>query len=332
MLKLCTILIGLLQCGWCAIALAADVSANTSANAASNYPQRPIRLLVLFPPGGSDTVARIFGQRAADRLGQPFVIDNRPGAAGVIGADIAAKSPPDGYTLLFATASFAMTSAWERKLPYDAIRDFSTIGLLAYTPFMLTVHPTLPVNTVKEFIAYAKSKPDQLNVSTTGTGGIGHLGTASLATLAGLRFNYVPYKGTGPALTAALAGEVHFTMVTIGTSLPYARNGRLRALGVSSARRSALAPDIPSLAEAGVTGMDVVTWYGLSAPRNLPTAIVNRLHREMVEISKANDYREQIAALGIEPQVTSPQDFGRYMQSEITRWSQAIKDAGLTLN
>jgi tripartite-type tricarboxylate transporter receptor subunit TctC len=331
-LKLCAILIGLLQGGWYAIAQAADVSANASVNAAANYPQRPIRLLVLFPPGGSDTVARIFGQRAADRLGQPFVIDNRPGAAGVIGADIAAKSPPDGYTLLFATASFAMTSAWERKLPYDAIRDFSTIGLLAYTPFMLTVHPTLPVNTVKEFIAYAKSKPDQINVSTTGTGGIGHLGTASLATLAGLRFNYVPYKGTGPALTAALAGEVHFTMVTVGTSLPYARNGRLRALGVSSARRSALAPDIPSLAEAGVTGMDVVTWYGLSAPRNLPTAIVNRLHREMVEISKANDYREQIAALGIEPQVTSPQDFGRYMQSEITRWSQAIKDAGLTLN
>lgn len=332
MIKRCAILIGLLQCGWCAIAQAADASANALVNAAANYPQRPIRLLVLFPPGGSDTVARIFGQRAADRLGQPFVIDNRPGAAGVIGADIAAKSPPDGYTLLFATASFAMTSAWERKLPYDAIRDFSTIGLLAYTPFMLTVHPTLPVNTVKEFIAYAKSKPDQLNVSTTGTGGIGHLGTASLATLAGLRFNYVPYKGTGPALTAALAGEVHFTMVTIGTSLPYARNGRLRALGVSSARRSALAPDIPSLAEAGVTGMDVVTWYGLSAPRNLPAAIVNRLNREMVEISKANDYREQIAALGIEPQVTSPQDFGRYMQSEITRWSQAIKDAGLTLN
>ena len=328
MLKLCTILIAMLHCGWCAIAQAADAAAN----AAANYPQRPIRLVVLFPPGGSDTVARIFGQRAADRMGQPFVIDNRPGAAGVIGADIAAKSPPDGYTLLFATASFAMTSAWERKLPYDAIRDFSTIGLLAYTPFMLTVHPTLPVNTVKEFIAYAKSKPDQLNVSTTGTGGIGHLGTASLATLAGLRFNYVPYKGTGPALTAALAGEVHFTMVTIGTSLPYARNGRLRALAVSSARRSALAPDIPSLAEAGVTGMDVVTWYGLSAPRNLPAAIVNRLNREMVEISKANDYREQIAALGIEPQVTSPQDFGRYMKSEITRWSQAIKDAGLTLN
>lgn len=328
MLKLCAILIGLLPCAWCAVAQAAAAPAN----AAVDYPQRPVRLIVLFPPGGSDTVARIFGQRAADRMGQPFVIDNRPGAAGVIGADIAAKSPPDGYTLLFATASFAMTSAWERKLPYDAIRDFSTIGLLAYTPFMLTVHPTLPVNTVKEFIAYAKAKPDQLNVSTTGTGGIGHLGTASLATLAGLRFNYVPYKGTGPALTAALAGEVHFTMVTIGTSLPYARNGRLRALGVSSARRSALAPDIPSLAEAGVAGMDVVTWYGLSAPRNLPAAIVQRLHREMVEISKASDYREQIAALGIEPQVTSPQDFGRYMQSEIARWSQAIKDAGLTWN
>ena len=324
MRNLCAVFIVMAQCVCCAIAYAADPVAA--------YPQRPIRLIVLFPPGGSDTVARIFGQRAADRLGQPFVIDNRPGAAGVIGADIAAKSPPDGYTLLFATASFAMNSAWERKLPYDAIRDFTAIGLLAYTPFMLTVHPTLPVNTVKEFIAYAKSKPDQLNVSTTGTGGIGHLGTASLATLAGLRFNYVPYKGTGPALTAALAGEVHFTMVTVGTSLPYARNGRLRALGVSSARRSALAPDIPSLAEAGVPGMDVVTWYGLSAPRNLPAAIVNRLNREMVEISKSAEYRDQIAALGIEPQVTSPREFGEYMITEITRWSKAIKDAGLTLN
>jgi len=324
MRNLCAVFIVMAQCVCCVIAYAADPVAA--------YPQRPIRLIVLFPPGGSDTAARIFGQRAADRLGQPFVIDNRPGAAGVIGADIAAKSPPDGYTLLFATASFAMNSAWERKLPYDAIRDFTAVGLLAYTPFMLTVHPTLPVNTVKEFIAYAKSKPDQLNVSTTGTGGIGHLGTASLATLAGLRFNYVPYKGTGPALTAALAGEVHFTMVTVGTSLPYARNGRLRALGVSSARRSALAPDIPSLAEAGVPGMDVVTWYGLSAPRNLPPVIVNRLNREMVEISKSAEYRDQIAALGIEPQVTSPREFGEYMITEITRWSKAIKDAGLTLN
>jgi tripartite-type tricarboxylate transporter receptor subunit TctC len=303
-----------------------------AAETAGAYPQRPIRLIVLFPPGGSDTVARIFGQRAAERLGQPFVIDNRPGAAGVIGADIAAKSPPDGYTLLFATASFAMTSAWDRKLPYDALRDFTTIGMLAYTPFMLTVHPTMPVNTVKEFIALAKSKPDQLNVSTTGAGGIGHLGTAMFANMAGLRINYVPYKGTGPALTAALSGEVNFTMVTIGSSLPYARNGRLRALGVSSARRSALAPDIPSIAEAGVPGLDVVTWYGLSAPRNLPAAIVNRLNAEMLEISKSAEYREQIAALGIEPQVTSPRDFGVYMQSEITRWTRAIKDAGLKLD
>jgi tripartite-type tricarboxylate transporter receptor subunit TctC len=324
MRKLCVILFAILQLCACAIVRAADVSAT--------YPQRPIRLVVLFPPGGSDTVARMFGQRAGDRLGQPFVIDNRAGAAGVIGADIVAKSPPDGYTLLFATASFAMTSAWDRKLPYDAVRDFTAIGMLAYTPFMLTVHPTVPVNSVKEFIAYAKARPDQLNVSTTGAGGIGHLGTAAFATLAGIRLNYVPYKGTGPALTAALAGEVHLTMVTIGTSLPHTRSGRLRALGVSSARRSALAPDIPTIAEAGVPGMDVVTWYGLSAPRNLPAPIVDRLHREIVEISKSTEYREQIAALGIEPQVTSPREFGEYMQSEITRWARTIKDAGITLN
>jgi len=324
MRKLCVALMAIFQFSCCALAQAADVAAN--------YPQRPIRLIVLFPPGGSDTVARIFGQRAAEHLGQPFVIDNRPGAAGVIGADIAAKSPPDGYTLLFATASFAMTSAWDRKLPYDAVRDFTAIGMLAYTPFMLTVHPTLPVNTVKEFIALARAKPDQLNVSTTGAGGIGHLGTATFANMAGIRVNYVPYKGTGPALNAALAGEVHFTMVTIGTSLPHARAGKLRALGVSSARRSALAPDIPTIAEAGVPGLDVVTWYGLSAPRNLPPAIVNVLNREMAAVSNSAEYREQIAALGIEPQVTSPREFAEFVKSDIARWARAIKDTGITLN
>ncbi len=297
-----------------------------------SYPQRPIRLVVLFPPGGSDTVARIFGLRVAERLGQPFVIDNRPGAAGVIGADIVAKSPPDGYTLLFATASFAMTSAWERKLPYDALRDFTAIGMLAYTPFMLTVHPTVAVNSVKEFIALAKTKPDQINVSTTGTGGIGHLASASFANMAGIRLNFVPYKGTGPALTAALAGEVPCTMVTIGASLQHARAGRLRALGVSSGRRSALAPDMPTIAEAGVPGYDVVTWYGLSAPRNLPAAIANRLHSEMAVISGSSEYREQIAALGIEPQLSSPREFADTMKTEIARWSKAIKDAGITLN
>ncbi len=324
MRNLCALLIVIAQCLSGAAACAADTPAA--------YPRRPIRLVVLFPPGGSDTVARMFGQRAAERLGQPFVIDNRPGAAGVIGADIVAKSPADGYTLLFATASFAMTSAWDRKLPYDAIRDFTAIGMLAYTPFMLTVHPTLPVNTVKEFIALARAKPGQLNVSTTGAGGIGHLGTATFASMAGINLNYVPYKGTGPALTAALAGEVNLTMVTIGSSLPYARAGKLRALGVSSARRSALAPDIPTIAEAGVPGLDVVTWYGLSAPRNLPAAIVNRLHAEMEAVANAAEFREQIAALGIETQITSPREFAEFMKSDIARWSRAIKDTGITLN
>ena len=303
-----------------------------AANTVPNYPQRPIRLVVLFPPGGSDTIARMFGLRAGEHLGQPFVIDNRPGAAGVIGADIVAKSPADGYTLLFATASFAMNSAWDRKLPYDALRDFTAIGMLAYTPFMLTVHPTVPANTVKEFIALAKSRPDQLNVSTTGAGGIGHLGTATFANMAGIKLNYVPYKGTGPALTAALAGEVNLTMVTIGTSLPYARAGKLRALGVSSARRSALAPDIPTIAEAGVPGLDVVTWYGLSAPRNLPPAIVDALHREMAAVLNNAEFREQIAALGIESQLTSPRGFAEFIKTDIARWSRAIRDNGITLN
>ena len=240
------------------------------------------------------------------------------------------SSDLDGYTLLMADGvPLTVTPYTVRKLPYDAVRDFTAIGLLAYTPFMLTVHPSVPVNTVKEFIAYAKSRPDQLNVSTTGTGGIGHLGTASLATLAGLRFNYVPYKGTGPALTAALGNEVHFTMVTIGTSLPYARNGRLRALGVSSAKPSVLLPGLTTIAAAGLPGYESSSLQGVFAPAGVPAPILQKLTQEIVRYLHTADAREKFLAVGVETVGSTPEQFTAAMKAEMNRMGKVIRDAGI---
>ncbi len=302
------------------------------AHAAPEYPLRPVRMIVLFPPGGSDTVARMLGQRLAERLGQPFVIDNRPGAAGVIGADIAAKSPADGHTLLFATASFAVSSGFDRKLPYDAVKDFSAIGFVASVPFLLVTHPTVAANSVQELIALSKAKPDQLNVSSSGTGAAGHLVAEIFNRMSGARITHVPYKGTGPALTAVLAGEAQLMFSSIGAALPQARAGKLRALAVSSAKRSSLAPDLPTIAEAGVPGFDVITWYGVLAPRATSSAVIAMLNREIVVVLNTSEFRERLAAIGIEPTSSTPREFADYLKADIVKWAGAIRDAGVTLN
>lgn len=303
-----------------------------SAPAAPDYPLRPVRMIVLFPPGGSDTVARMLGQKLAERMGQPFVIDNRPGAAGVIGADIVAKSPADGHTLLFATASFAVSSGFERKLPYDAVKDFSAIGFVASVPFLLVTHPAVAATSVQELLALAKARPDQLNVSSSGTGAAGHLVAEIFKRMSGARITHVPYKGTGPALTAVLAGEAQLMFSSIGAALPQARAGKLRALAVSSAQRSSLAPELPTIAEAGVPGFDVITWYGVLAPRATSSAVIALLNREIVAILGAAELRVRLAALGIEPTSSTPQEFSAYLKADIAKWARAIKDAGVTLN
>ena len=299
----------------------------TPVAAQSVYPNRPIRVVIQFPPGGSDTVARILCQKMGESLGQQFVIDNRPGAAGVIGANIVAKAAPDGYTTLFATASFAVTAAFSKKLPYDSIKDFDSIGFIGSQPFILVVHPSLPVNSVKEFIAFAKTQPQ--NFVSAGTGGIGHLTHELFNSMTGIKGTHVPYKGTGPMVTALVAGEVAVGMPNISGVWGQVRAGKLKALGVSSLKRTAFAPELPTIAEMGVPGFESGTWYAFTSPRGTPPTAINVLNREMASALKS-DVREKLAAIGVEVAPSTPKEFSDYMRAEIAKWSKIIKEAGIS--
>jgi tripartite-type tricarboxylate transporter receptor subunit TctC len=297
------------------------------AAAQSAYPNRPIRVVIQFPPGGSDTVARILCQKMGEHLGQPFVIDNRPGAAGVIGANIVAKAAPDGYTLLFATASFAMTAAFSKKLPYDSIQDFDAIGFIGSQPFVLVVHPSVAANSVKELIALAKTRP--LNFGSTGTGGAGHLTHELFNHMAGIKGTHVPYKGTGPLVTALIAGEVAVGMPNISGVWGQVRAGKLKALGVSSLKRTAFAPELSTIAEMGVPGYESATWYGLTAPRGTPAAAIHVLNREIAAALKT-EVRDKLAAIGVDAAPSTPKEFTDYMRAEIAKWSRIIKAAAIS--
>jgi len=307
-------------------------SSGTFTAGAAEYPVRPVRMIVLFPPGGSDTVARMLAQKLSERFHQTFVVDNRPGAAGVIGADIVAKSPPDGYTLLFATASFAISAGFDRKLPYDTVKDFSSVGFVASVPFVLVSHPSVPVTSVQELLALAKAKPGQLNAASSGTGGAGHLATEVFKSMSGARIAHIPYKGTGPALTAVLSGEAQLMLASMGAALPQARAGKVRALAVSSLKRSSLAPELPTVAESGVPGYDAITWYGIAAPRGTSPAVIAILNREIVAVLGTGEFRERLATLGIEPTASTPEEFASYLRSDVAKWTRAIKEARVTLN
>jgi tripartite-type tricarboxylate transporter receptor subunit TctC len=297
------------------IAILLSALANSAA-AQTGYPTRPIRVVIQFPPGGSDTVARVLCQKMGEHLGQQFVIDNRPGAAGVIGANI-----------LFATASFAMTAAFNKKLPYDSIRDFDSVGFIGSQPFMLVVHPSLPVNSVREFIALSKTRP--MNYGSTGTGGAGHLTHELFNNMAGIKSIHVPYKGSGPMVTALLAGEVVVGMPNISSAWGQVRAGKLKALGVSSAKRTPFAPELPTIAEMGVPGYESATWYGLTAPQGTLPAAINLLNREIAAALKT-DIRDKLAGIGVDVAPSTPKEFTGYMRAEIAKWSKIIKEAGIS--
>lgn len=309
------------------IVFAAAATVATTAAAQSGYPNRPIRLVIQFPPGGSDTVARILCQKMGEQLGQPFVIDNRPGAAGVMGANIVAKAAPDGYTALFATASFAMTAAFNKKLPYDSIRDFDSIGFIGSQPFVLVVHPSVAVNSVKELIALSRAKPQIF--ASTGTGGAGHLTHELFNSMAGIKATHVPYKGTGPMVTALIAGEVTVGMPNISGVWGQVRAGKLKALGVSTLKRTAFAPELPTIAEMGVPGYESATWYGLSAPHGTSPLAIDRLNREMTAALKT-PVREKLAAIGVDVAPSTPQAFTDYLRAEIAKWRKIIHEVGIT--
>jgi len=298
--------------------------------AAETYPSKPVRLILPFPPGGgTDTLARIVGQKLGEDLGQTIVMDNRPGAGANIGADIAAHSAPDGYTLLVGNVAHTINVTLYRKLSYNLVRDFAPVTLLAATPNVLVVHPSVPVKSVQELIALAKSNPGKINYASAGSGSSSHLAGELFKNLTGVDLVHVPYKGGGPAVTSLIAGETQVGFSTAPSVLQHVKAGRLRALAVTSAKRSAAAPELPTIAESGVPGYDANTWYGILAPRGTPAAVIARLHDELVKIMQAPDIRSRIAVHGYAPETSTPQEFAAYIKSEIAKWRKVVLATGI---
>ncbi len=310
----------------CAVSLTAMV-------AAQDYPARPIRFIVPFTAGGGgDLIIREVSQRLTARLGQPVVVDNRTGAGGNVGTELAAHAPADGYTVLMANvAPMAINVSMYKKLPYDPVRDFAPITLLASFPNVLVVNPAVPARSVADLIALARDKPGQLTCATAGAGSTTHLAAEFFRSKAKIDFIQVPYKGGGAALIDLVAGQINMYFGALPGALPHIRTGRLRGLGVTSLTRSSAAPDIPAIAEAGFPGFEAVTWIGAVAPAGVPPAIISRLHRELVDIVRAPELREKLVTEGAEPMTNTPPEFAAYIRSEIDKWAGVVKSAGIAV-
>lgn len=298
---------------------------------AQEYPSRPIRMIVAYPPGGgTDIVGRLIAHKLSENLGQNVVVDNRGGATGNIGTELAARATPDGHTLLMGNvAPNAINVSLFNKLPYDPVKDFAPVSLVAVTPNILVVPPSLPVKTVKDLIALAKSKPGTLNFPSAGVGSSSHLAGEMLKTMAGIDMVHVPYKGGGPALVALLSGQVQLMFATLPAAMPHVKSGKLRPVAVTSGKRSLTLSDLPTIAESGIAGYEAATWYGLLAPARTPKPVVTRLHGEVVKILAVPGAREQLADQGFEPVGNTPQEFGAYIRAEIVKWGKVIRDAGI---
>jgi tripartite-type tricarboxylate transporter receptor subunit TctC len=300
---------------------------------AQNYPSKQVRFVVGFPPGGAtDVVARSISQPLAEALGQPVVVDNRAGAASNIGAELVATSPKDGHTIFMGTVSTAINPSLYKKLAYNALKDFAAVTQVTDTPFMFVTHPSLPVKNVKEFIAFAKARPGQLNYGSAGNGSGAHLFTAMFGSMAGVNLMHVPYRGASFATTSVLAGETIFMFDNIVTTLPLARAGKLRALAVTTLKRSRVAEDIPTLAESGVAGYDANAWFGVFAPAGTPEAVIARLHAEISRIVKVPEIRDRFLALGAEPVGSAPGEFAAFYRNEVLKWGKVVKESGAQID
>jgi tripartite-type tricarboxylate transporter receptor subunit TctC len=296
---------------------------------AQQYPAKPIRIVVPFPAGGtSDILSRAVGQKLTEEWKQQVIVDNRPGASANIGADIVVKSPPDGYTLLCASTIHTINPALYSKLGYDPVRDFTPITLIAATSQVLAVHPSVPVKTVKEFIAYAKKRPGELNYSSAGNGSQPHLTAEIFKSRTGINIVHVPYKGAPPAMTDLLAGHVALTFATSPSAVPHARSGKLRALAVSTAKRISALPEVPTIDESGVKGFEASGANGLVGPAGMPAAVVERLNAAVVRIVKDPAMSKFLSDQGAEPWTTTPAEYGAYIKSEVAKWAKAVKDSG----
>jgi len=298
---------------------------------AQSYPTKPIRWIVTYPPGGpTDVVARAIGAKLTEAWGQQIIIDNRAGAGGMIGTELGARAAPDGYTLLFGTsAGMTINPALQSKLPYDPVKDFAPVSLLVINPQLLVLNPTVPANSVKELVALAKAKPGQLNYASVGQGSPNHLGMELLKALTGTNIVHVPYKGTGPAITDLLGGQVQLMFNSMPTVLPLVRSGKLRALAVGSTQRISAIADIPTVAESGVPGFENVTWYGMFAPAKTPREIVNKLNAQVVRILAEPDMAQRLSSQGAEPRSSTPDELAKFMRVEFGRWAKVIKSAGV---
>ena len=295
----------------------------------AQYPSKTVRLIVPYPPGGgTDTLARVLSQRLGEALGQQVVIDNRPGAGANLGVEIAAKAPNDGYTLLMAAISNAISASLCRKLNYDLVRDFAPITLLATTPHILVVHPSLPVKSVKELIAFAKARSGQLAYSSSGSGTPSLLGGELFDSMAGVKLTHVPYKGGGPSVIALVGGEVSVGFATMPSVISHVKAGKLRGLAVTTAQRSPTTPDLPTVSEAGVPGYEMGSWYGLLAPAGTPREVVMRLNAEMAKMLKLPDVKQRLDALGFEVLVSTPEEYGAFTKNEIEKWAKVVKASG----
>ena len=293
--------------------------------AAQTFPVKPVRIIVPFPAGGGvDIVARGLAPLLSERWKQQAIVDNRPGAGTVIGAEIAARSPPDGYTLLLANTAHAINATLYKKLPFDPVADFSPITLIATQPSVLVVHPSVPVKSVKELIALAKAKPGALNYASSGNGTPPHLSAAMFTNMTGTQLTHVPYKGAAPALTDLLGGQVQLmfaTIISVGPQLP---SGRLRPIAVTSAKRSPTLPDLPTVAESGVPGFEATAWFMLMAPAKTPPALVDRIYRDTAEVLGRRDVKDRYAKEGAEPVGSAPAQALTFLKSEIARWGKVV--------
>lgn len=302
-----------------------------SAQYGGTYPSRPIRLLVPFTPGGNaDIFARAMAKPFGEVLGQQIVVDNRAGSGGVLGTEIAANSPKDGYTIVIGNIStIGVSPALYQKLPYQPVRDFAPVSLMASAPFVMVVSASLAVQTPKEFVSLARSKPGGFNYASTGVGSPGHLAATLLASSTSIEMQHVPYKTLGPALLDMTAGQIHLLFLGIGPAQAQSKTGKIRALAVSSARRSPLIPELPTVAEAGVLGFDVTGWYGLFVPIGTPAAVVSRLHDAMTKVSTMPDLRNQFSGLGAELVSNTPEQFAALVGAEMKKWAKVVKDSGM---
>ena len=315
---------------WFAIPVALIVVAMSQPLAVGQgYPNKAIRfVLPVTPGGGTDIIARLVGQKLSAQIGQQIIIDNRGGAGGNIAAELVAKAAPDGYTLIVVTASHATNVSLYRRLNYDPVKDFAPITQLTSQPYIFVVNPSVPVKTVKEFIAIAKSRKGGVTYASSGSGLLGHLGMELLKTLGGFEGVHVPYKGAGPAMIDTIAGQVDAFFPTMISGLPHVKDGKVRAIAVTTLRRSSLLPSVPTIAEQGFPGYEVNGWYGLLAPAGTPKEIIATLYSEVTKVLKLPEVKERMAGDGADPVGNTPEQFASYIQSEIGKWSKVIRQSG----